>query len=145
MELTFEEGTLVLREWDAADSPPPEFDWDPRREVYRAQALDYRVDRPRVVALQGLCLPEIVMRHGEVGLDQQSSAIVFQRFIQSTGFGFRRAHGEVRPGVLWHGFDGGLPQAEGVLISDVPVRGGKQHDGAQHHGECCADSARQCP
>ncbi|HIC68913.1 MAG TPA: hypothetical protein EYO90_05215, partial [Candidatus Latescibacteria bacterium] len=42
MELSFEEGTLVLREWDAADSPPPEFDWDPRREVYRAQALDYR-------------------------------------------------------------------------------------------------------
>lgn len=42
MELTFEEGTLVLREWDAADPPPPEFDWDPRRDVYRAQALDYR-------------------------------------------------------------------------------------------------------
>ena len=42
MDLSFEEGTLVLREIAPADSPPPEFDWDPRRDVYRAQALDYR-------------------------------------------------------------------------------------------------------
>ena len=42
MRLTFEEGTLLLRDFDDGGPVPPPFVWDPRVDLYRAQALFYR-------------------------------------------------------------------------------------------------------
>jgi len=42
MRLTFEEGTLLLRDFEDGDPVPPPFVWDPRVDLHRAQALFYR-------------------------------------------------------------------------------------------------------
>jgi superfamily II DNA or RNA helicase len=42
MRLTFEEGTLVLRDFREGDPVPPAFSWDARVDHWRAQALRYR-------------------------------------------------------------------------------------------------------
>ena len=41
MPLTFEKGTLVLRDYTGDDAPPA-FIWDARIDHYRAQAAYYR-------------------------------------------------------------------------------------------------------
>jgi superfamily II DNA or RNA helicase len=42
MRLTFEEGTLLLRDDPHDEAVPPAFVWDPRVDMWRAQALAYR-------------------------------------------------------------------------------------------------------
>ncbi len=42
MRLTFEEGTLLLRDFQETDPVPPAFVWDARVDQWRAQALFYR-------------------------------------------------------------------------------------------------------
>ena len=42
MRLTFEEGTLLLRDFQEGDPVPPAFVWDARVDLWRAQALFYR-------------------------------------------------------------------------------------------------------
>ena len=42
MRLTFEEGTLLLRDFQEGDPVPPPFVWDARTDQWRAQALFYR-------------------------------------------------------------------------------------------------------
>ena len=42
MRLTFEDGTLLLRDCDQGAEVPPAFVWDTRVDLWRAQALFYR-------------------------------------------------------------------------------------------------------
>ena len=42
MRLTFEEGTLLLRDYEEGDPVPPAFVWDARVDLWRAQACFYR-------------------------------------------------------------------------------------------------------
>ena len=41
MHLTFEEGTLLLRDYKGGEAPPA-FAWDARVDLFRAQAHFYR-------------------------------------------------------------------------------------------------------
>ncbi|MSR81536.1 MAG: IS200/IS605 family transposase, partial [Candidatus Latescibacteria bacterium] len=43
MRLTFEEGTLLLRDFGAGDPVPPPFVWDARVDHWRVRDLLYRV------------------------------------------------------------------------------------------------------
>ena len=70
MRLTFEEGTLILRDY-TGDDPPPAFIWDARIDHYRAQAAYYR-DSLEYLKRTGVEFKNTAPRYNTLSLQLQS-------------------------------------------------------------------------
>ena len=72
MRLTFEEGTLLLRDFQDGDPVPPPFVWDARVDLWRAQALFYR-DIVEHLRAAGAAFENTAPRYNRLSLQLKSA------------------------------------------------------------------------